>query len=139
MRRESGVSTVALAGAFALLVAVGAGFLVWQSTEQAGRLQGELDTAKRGLNKVGADLRQATQDLGVAAKDAKELKLANERLTTERDAVRIALEKEQAAGVNLRAELALAKEQVSYLSARTPKEVVRGMPRTVSAAKQDAV
>ena len=135
MRRESGVSTVALAGAFALLVAGGAGFLVWQSTGQAGRLQTELDATKGGLNKARAELRQATQDLAGASKEAKDLKLATERLTAERDAVRTALENEQAAGVRLRAELALAKDQVSYLSARSPKDVVKGMPRTVSAAK----
>ena len=135
MRRESGVSAVALAGVFALLVAAGAGFLVWHGSEQAGRLQTELDATKGGLNKARADLRQATQDLAVASKDAKDLKLATERLTAERDAVRAALENEQAAGVRLRAELALARDQVSYLSARTSKDVVKGMPRTVSAAK----
>jgi chromosome segregation ATPase len=135
MQKQAGVSAVAVVGAFALLAAAGAGFLAWQNTEQVGRLQTELDAAKSGLNKARGDLKQATQDLAAASKDAKELKLATERLTSERDQVRSALEKAQADGVNLRAELALAKEQVSYLSARSPKEVVRGMPRAPAAAK----
>jgi hypothetical protein len=43
------------------------------------------------------------------------------------------LENEQATGVRLRAEAALAREQISYLSARAPKDVVKGMPRTAPA------
>jgi hypothetical protein len=135
MHKEAGVSAIAVVGVFALLAASGAGFLAWQSTEHAGRLQIELDATKSGLNKARVDLRQATQELAVASKDAKDLKLSTERLTVERDGVRTALENEQAAGVRLRAELALARDQVSYLSARSPKDVVKGMPRTVSAAK----
>jgi len=67
MPKESGVSAVAVVAAFAVLAVAGTGFLAWQSTEQLGRAQTELDAAKSGLNKARADLRQATQDLAVAA------------------------------------------------------------------------
>jgi hypothetical protein len=60
--------------------------------------------------------------------------VATERLVAERDAVRTSLETAQAAGDQMRSELALAKDQVSYLSARSPKEVVRGMPKAPATA-----
>jgi hypothetical protein len=133
MRRESGVSIVAVVAALGVLAAAGAGYFAWRSTAQLDRLQSELDTTKSGLDKARADLRKAAQDVAAASKEAKDLKVATERLTGERDAVRASMESEQATGVRLRAELALAKDQISYLSARTSKDVVRGMPKTPSA------
>lgn len=133
MRAESGVSVITLVAGLAVIAAAGAGYFAWESTAQLGRVQNELEATKNSLNKLRIDTKQATQDLAVASKDAKELKIATDRLTGERDAVRKSLENEQAAGVQLRADLELAKLQVSYLSARTSKDVVRGMPKTVAA------
>ena len=132
MRRQSGVSVVVVVAALAVLAAAGAGFLAWESTSQLNRLQGELDAAKGGLNKALADRKTAVQDLAVASKEAKDLKVAVERLTTERDGVRASMENAQADGERRRAELALAREQISYLSARSSKDIVRGMPKTAS-------
>jgi hypothetical protein len=129
MDKQSGMSAVATAVVVAALAAVGAGLFAWQKMGEADRLRRELDTAWGEVNKARLDLRKAAQDLAAAAKQAGELKVAAERLSAERDAVRASMETEQAAGVSLRAELALAKEQVSYLSARTSKDVVRGMPK----------
>lgn len=130
MHRESGVSVVAVVTVLAVLVAGGAGFFAWRNMAQLDQLQSELNMSKSGLDKARGELRKAALDLAAASKETKEMKVAIERLTAERDAVRTSLEKEQAAGVRLRAELALAKDQVSYLSARVSKDVVRGMPRT---------
>jgi len=132
MRRESGISLVAVVAALAVLAAGGAGFLAWQNMVQLDRLQSELSTTRSGLDKARADLRKAAQELAAASKEAKDLKVATDRLTAERDAVRTSMENEQAAGVRLRAELALAKDQVSYFSARSSKEVVRGMPKSAA-------
>jgi hypothetical protein len=74
-------------------------------------------------------MKKAAQEVAAANKESGQLKIATERLTAERDAVRKAMEDQQAAGVQMRADLALAKEQISYLSARTSKDVVRGMPK----------
>jgi len=134
MQRESGISAVGIVAVIAVLALGGAGFLVWQKNDELHRLKSELTGAQSGMDKARADLKKASHDVAAASKEAKELKVAAERLTTERDAVRASMENEQATGVRLRAELALAREQVSYLSARSPKEVVRGMPKTTSAA-----
>ena len=122
----------AVAAGVAVLVAAGAGFLAWQKMSQADKLQAELTTVRAGLDKARVDERKARQDAAAAAKESKELKVAIDRLNQERDAVRSTIETEQANGVRLRAELALAKDQVSYLSARSSKDVVRGMPKAPS-------
>jgi uncharacterized protein (DUF3084 family) len=134
MQRQAGVSTIALAAGLAVAAALGAGFFAWQKTEEAGRLRSELTRTRSDLDKARADVKKAAQDVAAASKEAKELKVATERLTAERDTVRSSMEAEQATGVRLRAELSLAKDQVSYLSARSPKDVVRGMPKGASPA-----
>ena len=136
MRREAGVSVVAVVAVLAVLAAGGAGYFAWQNMAQVERLQGELNATKSGVDKARADLRKATQDFAAASKDAKELKAAAERLTTERDAVRTSMENQQANVARLRADLELAKDQISYFSSRASKDVVRGMPKgTVSASR----
>ena len=132
MSKQSGVSIVAAVTLLAVLAAGVAGFFAWRSVAQIDRLQSELDGTNGVLEKVRADLKKAAQDVAAANKEAKELKVLTERLTSERDAVRSSMENEQATGVRLRAELELAKEQISYLSARTSKDVVRGMPKTAA-------
>lgn len=132
MYRESGVSAVVVVAALAVLAVLGAGYVVWQNTAQIDRLHSELEATKSGLAKTRTELKQAAQDAAAATKEAKDLKVVTERLTGERDAVRISMENEQATGVRMRAELALAKEQISYLSARLSKDVVRGMPKTLA-------
>jgi chromosome segregation ATPase len=129
VHKQSGVSKVALAGLLAA-VAIGAGgFLAWQKIAEIDRLQNELKAARTDADKMRIDVRKAAQDVANANKEAAAFKVMSERLTAERDAVRTSLETAQAAGEQLRGELALAKDQVSYLSARAPKEVVRGMPK----------
>jgi uncharacterized protein (DUF3084 family) len=120
---------VTLVAALAVVAALGAGFFAWRSMAQLGELQSELSATKSGLDKARGDLKKATQDLAAATKEATNLKVATDRLTMERDAVRATIENEQATGVRLRAELELAKDQISYLSARSSKEIVRGMPK----------
>lgn len=132
MRSESGVSVVAVVAMVAVLAAAGAGYFAWSNMARLDRLQSELETTRSGLEKARADLRKASQDVAAATKDARDLKVATERLTGERDAVRTSMENEQATGVRLRAELALAKDQISYFSARSSKDVVRGMPKTAT-------
>ena len=119
-----------MVAALAVVAALGAGFFAWRNMAQLGELQSELNATKSGLDKARGDLRTATQELAAASKDATNLKVAADRLTMERDAVRATIENEQAAGVRLRAELELAKDQISYLSARSTKEIVRGMPKS---------
>ena len=130
MKRQSGVSVVTMVAALAVVAALGAGFFAWRSMAQLGDLQSELNATRSGLDKARGDLRKATQELAAASKDATNLKVAADRLTMEREAVRATIENEQAAGVRLRAELELAKDQISYLSARSTKEIVRGMPKS---------
>lgn len=132
MRRQAGVSIVAVVALVAVLGAAGAGYFAWQSAGQLDRLQSELETTRNALNKARIDLKQATQEMASASKEAKDLKVVTDRLTAERETVRASMENEQATGVRLRAELALAKEQISYLSARTSKDVVQRMPKTVA-------
>jgi uncharacterized protein (DUF3084 family) len=132
MRREAGVSVVAVVAVLAVLAAGGTGYVAWQNMAQVDQLQSELNTAKGGMDKARADLRKAAQDLAAAAKEAKESRAAAERLATERDAVRTSMENSQANGDRLRAELALAKDQISYLSARSSKDVVKGMPKVAT-------
>jgi len=113
-----------------LLAAAGGWFLTWQKMGELDRAQTELASAKLGLDKARADLRKLQQESAALTKEAAELKISTDQMRADRDAVRTAMENEQAAGVRLRADLALAKEQVSYLSSRSPANVVRGMPRT---------
>ena len=122
-------AVAALAG----MLALGAGFFAWQKTSEAGRLRSELTAVRSEMDKARFDAKKHAQELAAAAKEQSAHKVTAERLTAERDSVRASMETEQATGVQLRAELALAKDQISYLSARTPKEVVRGMPKSTSA------
>src|SRR3954470_11999405 len=101
IKRQSGVSAVMLVAAVAVVAAVGAGFFAWRSMAQLDQLQSELNATKSGLDKARGDLKKATQELTVASKDVKDLKVASDRLTMERDAVRATIENEQAAGVRL--------------------------------------
>ena len=129
MQKQAGMSVVAVVAGVAVLVALGAGVFAWQKADESGRLRSQLASARSDLDKARADLKKAAQDVATTSKEAKELKVATERLTSERDTVRTSLETAQASGEQLRAELALVKDQVSYLSARTSKDVVRGMPK----------
>jgi hypothetical protein len=129
MHKQSGVSEVAVVLILAIVVAGGAGIFAWQKMADADRFQSEARTLRGELDKARADLRKATQDAANAAKEASQLKVASERLAAERDAVRNSMATEQATGEQLRAELMLAKDQISYLTARTSKDVVRGMPK----------
>jgi len=129
MQRESGISAVAIVAVLAVLAAGAAGFFAWRTTAELNQLQSELNATRSGLDKARADLKKAAQEMAVVAKEAKESKAMVDRLTTERDAVRVSMENSQANGERMRAELELAKSQISYFSARASKDVVRGMPK----------
>lgn len=130
MNKQKGMTSVGMAIGVAVVVALGAGAFAWQKSMEADRLMSDLNRTRQELEKARADMKKAAQDVAAANKESGQLKIATERLTAERDAVRKAMEDQQAAGVQMRADLALAKEQISYLSARTSKDVVRGMPKT---------
>jgi hypothetical protein len=129
MQRQSGVSAVGVVAGVAALAVAAAGFFAWQQMTEAKRLRTELNGTNMNFEKARADLKKATADLAAATKEAAQAKVTTEQLTAERDAVRKTMETEQATGVQLRAELQLAKDQISYLTARTSKDVVRGMPK----------
>ena len=128
MRKQGG--NTAIVAVIALAVVGAAGFFAWTKMSEVDRLRSELADTRGERDKARADLRKAAQDVASASKEAKELKVMTERLASERDTVRAAMENQQAAGERMRAELQLAKDQVSYLSARSSKDIVRGMPRT---------
>ena len=130
MRRQSGMSAVALVAGVAVAAAAGAGFFAWQKSAEVSKLQAELSTTRQGLDKARADLKKASQELSAVSKETSQLKVAAERMSTERDSVRKVMEDQQAASVQMRADLALARDQISYLTARTSKDVVRGMPKS---------
>jgi septal ring factor EnvC (AmiA/AmiB activator) len=132
MRRESGVSIVAMVAVLAVAAAAGAGFLAWRSTTQLDRVQNDLSATQSNLEKARSEVRKVQQELATASNQAKELKVVADRLTAERDGVRASIENEQATGVRLRAELELAKDQINYLASRSTKEIVRGMPKTAA-------
>ena len=132
MRKQRGIAAINVVVGIAVLAALGAGFFGWQKMDEADRVRNQLSAARSDLDKARADLKKAAQEVAAAANEAKALKVTTERLTSERDTVRTSMETEQANGVRLREELALAKDQVSYLSARSSKDVVRGMPKAPS-------
>ena len=123
------MNKAAVLAVVALVAAGAAGFIAWQQAHEVDRVQADLNNAKLGLDKARVDLRKAQQDAAALTKEVAELKISTDQMRADRDAVRTAMENEQAAGVRLRAELALAKEQVSYFSSRAPA-LVRGMPKT---------
>jgi len=131
MQRQSGITAVGMVAAIAVLAVAGVGFVAWRQYDQAHDLRIELNSTKMGLEKARADLKKATSDFAAASKELSNLKVDSERAFAERDAVRKTMESEQNTGVQLRAELQLAKEQLSYLTARTSKDVVRGMPKSL--------
>ena len=138
MHKQLGVAAVGIVAGVAVLAVAGVGFVAWQKSAEAERFRIEAASHKAGLDQARAEVKKLTQDSSSAVKEASTLKVTTERLAAERDAVRKSLESEQAAGVQLRAELQLAKDQVSYLSARSSKDIVRGMPKapTTPAAPQ---
>ena len=128
MNKQSGISAVAVVAGVAVLAVAGVGFVAWRNYDEVYNLRIELNSTKLGLEKARGELKKATSDFAAASKELAQLKVTSERAVAERDAVRKTMEDEQATGVQLRGELALAKEQLSYLTARTSKDVVRGMP-----------
>jgi uncharacterized protein (DUF3084 family) len=130
-KRQSGITAVGMVGAIAVLAVAGVGFIAWRQYDQAHDLRIELNSTKMGLEKTRAELKKVTSDFAAASKELTQLKVTSERAVAERDAVRKTMESEQNTGVQLRAELQLAKEQLSYLTARTSKDVVRGMPKSL--------
>ena len=130
MRRQKGMSAVGAVAGVAVVVALGAGFFAFQKGMEADRLMGDLTRTRADLEKARTDLKKAAADVANANKETSQLKIATEQLTAERDSVRKVMVEQQATGEQMRADLALAKEQISYLSARTSKDVVRGMPKT---------
>src|SRR5687768_17681867 len=106
MRRQSGMSAVAVAAGVAVLAVAGAAFVAWQKTSELHRLQAELNTTRQGLEKARADLKKASQELAAATKETSQLKVAAERLSAERDSVRKVMEDQQAASVQMRSDLA---------------------------------
>lgn len=129
-RRMRGVSAVAAVAVVAVLVAAGAGVFGFTKMMDADRVMGDLTRTRADLEKARADLKKAALDVANATKETNQLKITTEQLTAERDSVRKVMAEQQATGEQMRAELQLAKEQISYLSARTSKEVVRGMPKS---------
>lgn len=129
MRRQLGMSAVTVVAAVAVLATAGAGFFGWTKMMEAERMQGDLARARQDLEKARADLKKAAADVAAATKESTQLKITTEQLTAERDSVRKVMAEQQASGEQMRAELALAKQQISYLTARTSKDVVRGMPK----------
>ena len=128
MNRQSGITAVSLVAGIAVLAVAGVGFVAWRNYDQVHDLRIELNSTKLSLEKARGELKKASSDFATASKELTQLKVTSERAVAERDAVRKTMESEQATGVQLRAELQLAKEQLSYLTARTSKDVVRGMP-----------
>ena len=133
MLRQSGFAVAAMVAGLAVLAAACAGVFAWTKAEEVGRVRAELAAARQEADKSRTDARKAAQESAGSAKQAAEMKVAVERLTSERESVRATIENAQATGIQLRAELDLAKQQVSYLSARSSKDVVRGMPRQLEA------
>ena len=133
MLRQSGVAAVAIVAGLAVLAAVGAGVYAWSKAEELDRVRGELAAARQEADRSRAEAGKVARESASAAKQAADMKVALDRLTSERDAVRTTMENAQAAGVQLRHELDIAKQQVSYFSARASKDVVRGMPRSPGA------
>jgi chromosome segregation ATPase len=128
MNKQSGISAVAVVAGVAVLAVAGVGFVAWRNYDEVYNLRIELNSTKLGLEKARGEAKKATSDFAAASKELTQLKVTSERAVAERDAVRKTMEDEQATSVQLRGELALAKEQLSYLTARTSKDVVRGMP-----------
>lgn len=131
MQRQSGITAVGMVTAIAVLAVAGVGFIAWRQYDQAHDLRIELNSTKMGLEKTRAELKKVASEFAAASKELTQLKVTSERAVSERDAVRKTMESEQASGVQLRSELQLAKEQLSYLTARTSKDVVRGMPKSL--------
>ena len=91
MHKQGGVAAVGVVLILAIVVAGGAGIFAWQKMADSDRYQAEARTLRGELEKARADLRKATADAANATKEASQLKIASERLTAERDAVRQAL------------------------------------------------
>lgn len=132
MKRQSGISTAAVALVLVVLGAAAGGYFGWQQRQELDRTRADLASTKSALDKASADARAAKADAAVARKELEEQKAALQQARSEAETAKTFLESEKAHSVRLQADLVLAREQIVYL--RT-----RGVPAMLSPQQQPMI
>ena len=118
MKRQSGISTAAVALILVLLGTAAGAFFGWQQHQELRRTQSDLASARAAADKASADARAAKADAATARKELEEQKAALQQARSEADTARVFLESEKAHSVRLQTDLKLAREQIAYMRAR---------------------
>lgn len=118
MKRQSGISTAAVALVLVVTGAAAGGYFGWQQHQELGRTRVDLASTKSALDKASADARAAKADAAAARKELDEQKLALQQARSEAETAKTFLESEKAHAARLQEDLKLAREQVAFLRAR---------------------
>lgn len=137
MKRQSGISTAAVALVLVVIGAAAGGYFGWQQHQELGRTRADLATTKAGLDKASADARAAKADAMAARKELDDQKAALQQARSEAETAKTFLEGEKAHSARLQADLKLAREQMAYLRSRGfggPVPVEAQRPMVIRAA-----
>lgn len=141
MKRQSGISTAAVALVLVVIGAAAGGYFGWQQHQELGRTRADLASTKGALDKASADARAAKADAATARKELDDQKAALQLARSEADSAKAFLETEKAHSMRLQADLMLAREQIAFLRTRgaavlVPQQqpmVVRPVPSRIEA------
>jgi uncharacterized protein HemX len=118
VKRQSGISTAAVALVLVMVGAAAGGYFGWQQHQELGRTRADLASTKGALDKASADARAAKTDAAAARKELEDQKAALQQARSEVDSAKTFLETEKAHSARLQADLLLAREQIAFLRAR---------------------
>lgn len=145
MKRQSGISTAAVALVLVVLGAAAGGYFGWQQRQELDRTRSDLASTKSALDKASADARAAKADAAAARKEVEDQKAALQQARSEADSAKSFLETEKAHSTRLQTDLALAREQIAYLRTRgggapalmAPQQpmIVRPVPSRIEAIR----
>jgi uncharacterized protein HemX len=118
MKRQSGISTAAVALILVVAGSAAGGYFGWRQHQELGRTRADLASTKIALDKASADALAARADAAAARKEVEEQKAALQQARSEAETAKTFLESEKAHSARLQADLVLAREQMAYLRAR---------------------
>ena len=141
MKRQSGISTAAVALVLVLVGAGAGGYFGWQQHRELVDTKADLGLTKLALNKASADARTAKADAAAARQELESQKAALQQALSEAELAKAGRDMEKARSERLQADLTLAREQIAFMRTRggamvlpqQPPMIVRPVPSRIEA------
>jgi hypothetical protein len=142
MKRQSGISTAAVALVLVLVGAAAGGYFGWQQHRQLVDTKADLGMARLALDRASADARAAKADATAARQELESQKAALQQALSEAELAKAGRDMEKARSERLQADLTLAREQIAFMRTRgggamalpqQPPMIVRPAPSRIDA------